>query len=570
MAYYNGKKILGFVIGGGGIARELPTLFTPSIFVNSNGEIIITDERNGDFVSGYDIYMDDSLLATITGKIGNITDYIPIEELRNKIYKVRAKSENFNDSDFSNEYILMSWTEGLKYTLSSDGTYYLCSGIGDATETDIIIRDDYDGLPVKAINTNAFYYNDNVTSVTIPDSVTSIGSSAFNGCGELTSVRIGSNVKTIGNYAFYMCNKLRDITIPDSVTNIAYNAFDDCDRLESVTIGKGVKNIGTDAFYSYSIKRVNYTGDIKGWCDITFTNAYSNPVYYANGLYVNNELVTELIIPDGVTSIRKYAFMCCDSLTSVNIPNSVTSIGEDAFYLCGSLTEIVIPDSVTSIGDRGFWGKNVTSIVVSENNQNYKSENDALYNKDGSELILYACGKTANSFDIPSGVKTIKDSCFRGSNSLTRVTIPNSVTSIKKFAFGECDSLAEIVIPDSVTSIGEDAFYMSNGLRSITIPGSVTRLSNYMFYKCENLTSVIIEEGVETISESVFYYCNSLTSITIPNSLKTIGSYTFYGATPLEIIYGGTISQWNSITKRSSWRNRTIVVHCTDGDIQNA
>ena len=291
-------------------------------------------------------------------------------------------------------------TEGLEYTLSDDGKYYIVSGIGTVTATDIVIPSTYDNLPVEKIGEQAFldctsftgvtipdsvisigdysFYNcTSLTSITIPDSVTSIGGYAFYNCTSLTSITIPDGVTSIGHAAFYNCTSLTSITIPDSVTSIGNSAFYNCSSLTSVTIGNSVTSIGSRAFFGCTSIEAVYITDIAAWCNIYFYSvegdvaSYANPLFYAGSLYLNGELVTDLIIPEGVTTIGMYMFEYCTSLTSVTIPDSVTYIDYGAFMSCSSLTSITIPDSITTIGREAFYGCSSLASVTFENTEGW-------------------------------------------------------------------------------------------------------------------------------------------------------------------------------------------------------
>ena len=360
------------------------------------------------------------------------------------------------------------YSVGLNYKLNEDGQSYSVSGIGDCTDRILVISPVYNELPVTGIDRITSVGRENLSSVVIPDSVTSISDYAFYGCTGLTSIVIGDSVTSIGMHAFWDCTRLTSIVIPDSVTSIGRFAFSGCTGLTDV-----------------------YIPDIDAWCNISFSSSDSNPMYYGDNLYLDGNLVTELIIPDGVTSIGDYAFEGCTSLTSIMIPDSVTSIGDYAFEGCTSLTSIMIPDSVTSIGYVAFFDcTGLTSITVDEDNTSYQSIDGNLYSKDGRTLIHYAIGKKNTSFTIPDRVKSIGEWAFRDCTGLTSIVIPDSVTSIGWYAFGDCTGLTSIVIPDSVASIGFGAFYNCTGLTSIVIHDSVTSIGNRAFEGCINLKDV--------------------------------------------------------------------------------
>ena len=308
---------------------------------------------------------------------------------------------------------------------------------------------------VTSIGYSAFRSCSSLTSVEIPNSVTSIGDAAFESCSSLTSVEIPNSVTSIGNYAFSRCSSLTSVEIPNSVTSISGHAFDECSSLTSVEIPNSVTSIGTYVFYKCSN-------------------------------------LTSVEITNSVTSIGDGAFSYCSSLTSVEIPNSVTSIGSYAFSNCSSLTSVEIPDSVTSIGEWAFsYCSSLTSV------------------------------------EIPNSVTSIGNSAFSRCSSLTSVEIPNSVTSISGHAFDECSSLTSVEIPNSVTSIGDGAFRNCSSLTSVEIPNSVTSIGTYVFYKCSNLTSVEIPNSVTSIGNYAFSRCSSLTSVEIGNSVTSIGNYAF-------------------------------------------
>lgn len=329
--------------------------------------------------------------------------------------------------------------------LEIDGIYYnLVSKIKEAEVTsnpnnymgDIIIPSsiNYEGTEyrVTAIATGAFLRCNDLHSVIIPNSVNAIGYNAFYDCRDLTSVIIPNSITTIERRTFYGCSSLASITIPESVTTIKNEAFASCTGLSAVHIS-----------------------DISTWCNIQFESSDANPLTYAHHLYLNDELIDDLVIPNNVTNLCNYTFNDCSSLTSVIIPNSVTSIGNNVFQSCTGLTTIEISNSIISIGDMAF--ENCSSLT---------------------------------SITIPNNIKSIGFSTFSGCISLTTIVIPNNTATISDYAFHGCTGLSSIIIPNSVTSIGQSAFGLCSGLTSIIIGSNVKEIKSVAFSKCPELTEV--------------------------------------------------------------------------------
>ncbi len=264
-------------------------------------------------------------------------------------YKATITYNNLEYTDIKRE------TSVLEYELSQDETSYIVTGIGKCKDSNIIIPSEYHGLPVKSIKYDAFRGCSNLTSITIPNSVTSIGDSAFRSCSSLTSITIpfvGSTLEGTSNTHFgYIFGAA---TSSDNKKYVP-------DSLKEVIITSGT-SIGDSAFRSCSsLINVYYDGTIEDWCKIKFSYQDSNPMNPAEHFYIkntNNEYdeVTEIIISNVNISIGDYQFYSFDNIINVEIPNSVTSIGDSAFESCSSLTSIIIPDSVTDIGGQAFYG----------------------------------------------------------------------------------------------------------------------------------------------------------------------------------------------------------------------
>ena len=258
--------------------------------------------------------------------------------------------------------------------------------------------------------------------------------------------------------------------------------------------------------------------------------------------------ITEIIIPDSVTSIGDYAFYCCTGLESIELPDSVTTIGEGAFY-CAALESVYIPDSVTSIGERAFSDcAGLMSITVDDNNPNYCSVGGVLFDKAKTTLIQYAAGKTAKKYTVLDSVTSIGSSAFSCCTSLESIDIPDSVVSVGDYAFS-CSSLKSIELPDSVGYIGAAAFKYCTSLENIKLPHRVASVGEHTFFGCTSLVNIEIPDGITDICYVAFASCTSLESIVIPDSVSFIDDSSFSDCISLETVYySGTEEQWAAIS----------------------
>jgi len=437
-------------------------------------------------------------------------------------------------------------SEGLEYELSSDKSYYIVSGIGTCTDTDLIIPLTYEGLPVKEIGSSAFEGCKTVESVTIPVTVKTIGSSAFSGCSSLVSVDIPEKLSIIGELAFEETESMKEVNVHKD--NKHYKSKDGnlYNKDETKFIHYPAGKVEVEFIIPSSITEIeNYSFyNCKNLTNIIIPDSV---VSIGKGAFCDCDNLINVTIPNSVTSIGSSAFSDCYSLTSVNIPNSVTSIGDDAFFYCVSLTNIKIPDNVNSIGDSVFqWCHNLTSVVIPESVTNIGDDafngcNSLTSIEIPESVTSIGCGafsycKGLMNIEIPDGVISIASRTFYNCGNLRNVKIPNSVTSIGDYAFDNCYSLTSISIPDSVTSIGSYAFSSCNSLTSISIPDSVTSIGSYAFCSCDSLVSVTIPNSVTSIEYAAFSGCDNLTSIEIPNSVETIGSSAFSNCSSLETV----------------------------------
>ena len=411
-------------------------------------------------------------------------------------------------------------TEGLKFQLSDDGTSYILVGRGTSADNVISIPSTYNGLPVSAIADRVFFENYKLESVTIPESIQSIGKEVFAKCRKLTEVIFENEAQIIeiGQGAFYNCISLKEITMPKNLLVIRENAFGFCEQLTKIIFENEaqITEIGQEAFYNcISLK--------------------------------------EITMPKNLLVIKENAFGFCEQLTNVTYEegSKLDRIESKAFYSC-NLKTIIIPENVTYIEKDAFvCNYKLENVNIHENNKQFVVKNGFLLDLNNEEI--YICFLLANpTYDIaiiPEGVTTIVDESFENAMYITDVEIPKTVTSIGKCAFNNCNNLENVIINGIGASIGDDAFRSCVKLTYIKFNNEITMIGEDAFTNCISLSEIILPDGVTKIGRCAFDNCNSLTRIDIPKDVTYISEYAFEECKSLKIVnYRGTVEDWCKIS----------------------
>lgn len=445
---------------------------------------------------------------------------------------------SFFSTPFDNNSLFVSVyaADPLTYTLNYDKASYTVSKCLSSQTGILTIPDRYKDLPVTAI-----------------------GNNAFENC-KITGIVIGDNIKSIGSEAFYGCL-----------------------RLNSVRLGKCVKSIGSDAFYSVSGCSV-YISDLEAWLNISFFDESANPANQGR-LYLNDTRVTELIIPEGVTEISKYAFFGCKGLTVVSIPDSVETIGKNAFSST-EIKEVVLGNGVKRINSYAFsnmlyletvtFGENIELIenyaFNGDNNLNKVYINDlsswlklkfsSFYNNPLSYgASLYCDGTLVENLTIPEGITEINDYAFYGCQSINSVSFPASIKIIGSHAFDSCTNLKDISLSSVLEYVGIDVFlncgyyndstkwensglYLSANLMAVdknfsgpfAVKAGTVFVADYAAYQNTGITHLVLADSVEVVGSNAFSGCKGLTQIIFGKNLLSIGKSAFYNCSRLDII----------------------------------
>ncbi|MGN1020863.1 MAG: leucine-rich repeat protein [Aristaeellaceae bacterium] len=353
--------------------------------------------------------------------------------------------------------------------------------ISSDTVSTLNIPETIDGYTVTAIGDSAFadanFANDDITLITLPSTLTSIGKSAFAGCILLEEVALPEGLESIGQEAFSGDRTLMSITLPSTLTSIGSSVFSGCYGLHDVQFPENV-------------------------------------IPLSNYMFANCSALTSVSLPAGITSLPTGLFSSCRNLASVQLPEGLTDIGEDAFYECKSLRAISLPESLETIGFRAFGSAGLSSIDFPEGLKTIGA--DSFYNCDSLKEIR-----------LPGQLETLGEYAFANCDGLTGFELPDYMTSVPPGLLSGCKGLTRVVLPEGVATIGECAFSKATALTDVTLPSTLTTIYYQAFSGDTALTTITLPDSLSTISSYAFSNDTALTSVTLPDSLTSISDTAF-------------------------------------------
>ena len=395
--------------------------------------------------------------------------------------------------------------------------FYFC----EALEGDLVIPEG-----ITSLSAGIFYNAYALTSITIPDTVTSMDANGdqFANCTAVTSVTLSKNLTELPKTAFFTCKSLKHLPDLSNVTSVGTSCFAGCAALEEMVIPESLTFIGANAFARSSLTEITVLGDPTG-LDSAFYNSLN---------------LTTFVAPK-LTTIGKQMFQGCTALVNFIVPDNVTLIGERAFQGCNNLKTLTFPASykaeTLSFGLTPFVScPAFEGYVIEDGASIVRTEDGTLLAGGGKVLVSLPRDFKGTSYTVPDGVETISDYLFYKNTTITSVTLPASLKKIGTAAFQGCTKLTSIALPDGFTTLGEHAFDGCSGLKTVTFGQSLTAVPAYAFSNCSALTAVDLPATVETVGDYAFRGCAKATALSLKEGLTSIGSNAFYGWKALKAI----------------------------------
>ena len=387
----------------------------------------------------------------------------------------------------------------------------------------VTLPSNINGLSVNGIAENAFKFNGDMTGVTIPSNITTIGDAAFWACSALGGVTLEEGFKSMGSDMFAYCVNLTNVMIPETVTSISDNAFFYCSGLQTISIPSSVGSIGAHAFEGSGLNSLVMPDSVTNMGFATFASCQnltncdlgSGVTAVVNWMFDLCTGLTNLVIPGNIISLDDYAFYGCTNLTTLTLSNGLGSVGGESGYVfegCTNLRNLVIPGSITNIGTYAFQGCSLTNVTIlgSANIGEYAFAEvplSSVYIQGGSiGAFSFELCTNLTSLTLGTGLTNIGLDAFN-SDPITNLVIPGSVNTIGEDAFA-VSQLTNLIISEGVSTIGEGAFAL-NHITSLIIPSSVTSIGDQAFYMSINLTNIIIGRGVSNIYTGAFMSCGN-------------------------------------------------------------
>ena len=500
-------------------------------YTGSGGNVVVPDTIDGYKITGIgsSAFANNTLITSVTlGK--------NIKEIRNNAFSSCTNLESVTMSYNSTvEYtasigasVFLDCTSLAKVSLSENVTSIGdCAFSGCSALESLILPESLTSMGSRMIEGTA------ISSITIPKNVSACGSSSYNGplanskvlttvifedgmtaipsyilasdyyTSYVTNVQIPDTVTSIGNSAFYKCSNLEKITLPQKLKKIGQIAFSGCASINEVFLGKNITEIGSSAFASCTNLE-------------SVTMSYNSTVEYT-------------------ASIGDSVFIDCTSLAKVSLSENVASIGNCTFSGCSALESLILPESLTSMGSRMIEGTAISSITIPKNvsscSSTYSTDNGPLANSKVLTTVIFEEGMTA----IPSYILESDDY----NSYVTNVQIPDTVTSIGESAFYKCSRLEKITLPQKLTVIERDAFSGCTSIKGVSLGKNITEIGSSAFASCTNLESVTMSynstvEYTASIGSNAFYGCMSLAKVSLSENVTSIGNYAFSGCSALE------------------------------------